>query len=69
MREQVKLIELVFLSDKRKKLLLFLKDKPGSMAEIQEHLSSDPYFNPPSDQKIEKKAISLYRRGIHMNFL
>jgi len=54
MREQVKLIELVFLSDKRKKLLLFLKDKPGSMAEIQEHLSATPVSILPQLKKLKE---------------
>jgi predicted transcriptional regulator len=54
MKEKVKLTELVFLSDKRKKLLLFLKDKPGSMAEIQEHLSADPVSILPQIKKLKE---------------
>ena len=53
MKEKVKLIELVFLSEKRKKLLLFLKDKPGNMAEIQEHLSTDPVSILPQIKKLK----------------
>lgn len=54
MKDQVKLTELVFLSDKRKKLLLFLKDKPGTMAEIQEHLSADPVSILPQIKKLKE---------------
>ena len=57
MKEQVKLIELVFRSDKRKKLLLFLKDKPRSMAEIQEHLSSDPISILPQIKKLKESNL------------
>ncbi|AKB19617.1 MULTISPECIES: winged helix-turn-helix domain-containing protein [unclassified Methanosarcina] len=54
MREKIKLTELVFLSDKRKKLLLFLKDKPRTMAEIQEHLSADPVSILPQIKKLKE---------------
>ena len=54
MKEQVKLTKLIFLSDKRKKLLLFLKDKPRSMAEIQEHLSTDPVSILPQIKKLKE---------------
>jgi len=54
MGEQVKLTDLVFLSDKRKKLLLYLKDKPRSMAEIQEYLSSDPVSILPQIKKLKE---------------
>jgi len=54
MGEQVKLTDLVFLSDKRKKLLLYLKDKPRSMSEIQEYLSSDPVSILPQIKKLKE---------------
>jgi predicted transcriptional regulator len=54
MKDQVKLTELVFLSEKRKKILLFLKDKPRTMAEIQEHLSADPVSILPQIKKLKE---------------
>lgn len=54
MKEKVKLTELIFLSDKRKKILLFLKDNPRNMAEIQEHLSSDPVSILPQIKKLKE---------------
>jgi predicted transcriptional regulator len=54
MNDQVKLTELVFLSDKRKKILLFLKNKPKTMAEIQEHLSSGPVSILPQIKKLKE---------------
>jgi predicted transcriptional regulator len=41
-------------SEKRKKILLFLKDKPRTMAEIQEHLSADPVSILPQIKKLKK---------------
>jgi predicted transcriptional regulator len=61
MKEHAKLTELVFLSDKRKKLLLFLKDKPRSMAEIQEHLSSDPVSILPQIKKLKEGKLVVQK--------
>lgn len=61
MGEQVKLTDLVFLSDKRKKLLLYLKDKPRSMAEIQEYLSSDPVSILPQIKKLKEGNLILQK--------
>lgn len=59
--KEVKLTELVFLSDKRKKLLLFLKDKPRTMAEIQEHLSADPVSILPQIKKLKEGKLVLQK--------
>jgi predicted transcriptional regulator len=61
MKGHIKLTELVFLSDKRKKLLLFLKDKPRSMAEIQEHLSSDPVSILPQLKKLKEGKLVVQK--------
>lgn len=61
MKDQVKLTELVFLSDKRKKILLFLKDKPGTMAEIQEHLAADPVSILPQIKKLKEGKLVVQR--------
>ncbi|WP_269849313.1 helix-turn-helix transcriptional regulator [Methanosarcina horonobensis] len=62
MKEKAKLTELVFLSDKRKKLLLFLKDKPRNMAEIQEHLSADPVSILPQIKKLKEGKLVVQKR-------
>lgn len=61
MKEQIKLTELVFLSDKRKKILLFLKDGPKSMAEIQEYLSSDPVSILPQIKKLKEGKLIVQK--------
>ncbi|HII80176.1 MAG TPA: winged helix-turn-helix domain-containing protein [Methanosarcina sp.] len=61
MKENVKLTDLVFLSDKRKKLLLFLKDKPRTMAEIQEHLSTDPVSILPQIKKLKEGKLVVQK--------
>jgi predicted transcriptional regulator len=61
MEKQIKLTELVFLSEKRKKLLLFLKDEPRTMAEIQEHLSSDPVSILPQIKKLKEGKLVLQK--------
>ncbi len=61
MNDQVKLTELVFLSDKRKKILLFLKDKPRTMAEIQEHLSSGPVSILPQIKKLKEGKLVVQK--------
>ena len=53
--------ELVFLSDKRKKILLFLRDKPRSMAEIQEYLSSDPVSILPQIKKLKEGKLVVQK--------
>lgn len=59
--EEVKLTELVFLSDKRKKLLLFLKDKPRTMAEIQEHLCADPVSILPQIKRLKEGKLVVQK--------
>jgi len=61
MAEKIKLTELVFLSEKRKKLLLFLKDKPRTMAEIQEHLSSVPVSILPQVKKLKEGKLVVQK--------
>jgi predicted transcriptional regulator len=61
MKGKVKLTELVFLSEKRKKLLLFLKDKPRNMAEIQEYLSSDPVSILPQIKKLKEGKLVVQK--------
>ena len=53
--------ELVFLSDKRKKILLFLKDRPGTMAEIQEHLAADPVSILPQIKKLKEGKLVIQK--------
>lgn len=61
MKSEAKLAELIFLSDKRKKILLFLKDKPHNMAEIQEHLSLDPVSILPQIKKLKEGRLVLQK--------
>ncbi|AKB74600.1 Transcriptional regulator, ArsR family [Methanosarcina lacustris Z-7289] len=61
MKEQVKLTKLIFLSEKRKNLLLFLKDKPRSIAEIQEHLSTDLVSILPQIKKLKEGNLVIQK--------
>ena len=61
MKEQVKLTKLIFLSEKRKNLLIFLKDKPRSMTEIQEHLSTDLVSILPQIKKLKEGNLVIQK--------
>ena len=65
MDEKIKLTELVFLSDKRKKILLFLRDRPKSMAEIQEHLTSDPVSILPQIKKLKEGKLIVQKGHVY----
>ncbi len=65
MKDQIKLTELMFLSEKRKKILLFLKDKPSTMAEIQEHLSADPVSILPQIKKLKEGKLVVQKEHMY----
>jgi predicted transcriptional regulator len=65
MKDQIKLTELMFLSEKRKKILLFLKDKPRTMAEIQEHLSADPVSILPQIKKLKEGKLVIQKEHMY----
>lgn len=54
---QLELLELIFLSDKRKQLLLFLKDGPKSMGEIKEALDVTSTSILPQIKKLKEKSL------------
>ncbi|MCQ1535878.1 winged helix-turn-helix domain-containing protein [Methanosarcina sp. KYL-1] len=52
-----KIIDLVFMSEKRKKLLLFMKDGPKSMDEIEESLLVDSISILPQLKKLKERSL------------
>ncbi|ALK05505.1 Predicted transcriptional regulator, contains HTH domain [Methanosarcina thermophila] len=54
---QLELLELIFLSDKRKQLLLFLKDGPKNMDEIKETLDVTSTAILPQIKKLKEKSL------------
>lgn len=61
MEKRVGLTELTFRSEKRKELLLFLKDKPRSIYEIQEQLCTDPVSILPQLKKLKDRKLVIQR--------
>lgn len=56
---QLELLELIFLSDKRKQLLLFLKDGPKNMDEIKEALGVTSTAILPQIKKLKEKSLVI----------
>lgn len=54
---QLELLELIFLSDKRKQLLLFLRDGPKNMDEIKEALDVTSTAILPQIKKLKEKSL------------
>lgn len=54
---QLELLELIFLSDKRKQLLLFLKNGPKNMDEIKEALDVTSTAILPQIKKLKEKSL------------
>lgn len=54
---QLELLELIFLSDKRKQLLLFLKDGPKNMDEIKGALEVTSTAILPQIKKLKEKSL------------
>lgn len=54
---QLELLELIFLSDKRKQLLLFLKDGPKNIDEIKEALEVTSTAILPQIKKLKEKSL------------
>jgi predicted transcriptional regulator len=54
---QLELLELIFLSDKRKQLLLFLKDGPKNIDEIKETLDVTSTAILPQIKKLKEKSL------------
>jgi len=54
---QLELLELIFLSDKRKQLLLFLKDGPKNIDEIKETLEVTSTAILPQIKKLKEKSL------------
>jgi len=54
---QLELLELIFLSDKRKQLLLFLKEGPKNMDEIKEALDVTSTAILPQIKKLKEKSL------------
>jgi predicted transcriptional regulator len=54
---QLELLELIFLSDRRKQLLLFLKDGPKNMDEIKETLDVTSTAIMPQIKKLKEKFL------------
>ncbi|MDD4306615.1 MAG: winged helix-turn-helix domain-containing protein [Methanosarcina sp.] len=61
MEKRVGLTELIFRSEKRKELLLFLKDKPRSIYEIQEQLCTDPVSILPQLKKLKDRKLVIQK--------
>jgi predicted transcriptional regulator len=58
---QLELLELIFLSDKRKQLLLFLKDGPKNMDEIKEALDVTSTAILPQIKKLKEKSLVVQK--------
>lgn len=56
---QLELLELIFLSDKRKQLLLFLKNGPKNMDEIKEALQVTSTAILPQIKKLKEKSLVI----------
>ena len=56
---QLELLELIFLSDKRKQLLLFLKNGPKNMDEIREALQVTSTAILPQIKKLKEKSLVI----------
>lgn len=61
MGTKIGLTELVFRSEKRTNLLLFLKEKPRNIDEIQEHLNLDPISILPQIKKLKDRNLILQK--------
>jgi predicted transcriptional regulator len=61
MGTKIRLMELVFRSEKRRDLLIFLKDKPRSMDEIQAHLCVDSVSILPQLKKLKDRKLILQK--------
>ncbi len=61
MGTKIGLTELVFRSEKRRNLLLFLKDRPRSMDEIQEHLCVDSVSILPQLKKLKDRKLVIQK--------
>jgi len=61
MGAKIGLTELIFRSEKRRNLLIFLKDKPRSIDEIQEHLSVDSVSILPQLKKLKDRKLVIQK--------
>jgi predicted transcriptional regulator len=61
MGTKIGLTELVFRSEKRRNLLLFLKDRPRYIDEIQDHLCVDPVSILPQLKKLKDRKLVIQK--------
>lgn len=61
MGAKIGLTELIFRSEKRRNLLLFLNDKPRSIDEIQEHLCVDSVSILPQLKKLKDRKLVIQK--------
>ncbi len=65
METKIGLTELVFRSEKRKNLLLLLKDGPRSIDEILKHLSVDPVSILPQIKKLKDRKLVIQKNHVY----
>lgn len=61
MGAKIGLMELVFRSERRRSLLIFLKNRPRSLDEIQEHLSVDSVSILPQLKKLKDRELVIQK--------
>ncbi|MGB9938401.1 helix-turn-helix transcriptional regulator [Methanosarcina sp.] len=61
MGAKIGLMELIFRSEKRRDLLIYLKDKPRSIDEIQEHLHVDSVSILPQLKKLKDRKLVIQK--------
>jgi predicted transcriptional regulator len=61
MGAKIGLMELIFRSERRRNLLIFLKDRPRSIDEIQEHLCADSISILPQLKKLKDRKLVIQK--------
>jgi predicted transcriptional regulator len=61
MGTKIGLMELIFRSERRRNLLIFLKDRPRSINEIQEHLCTDSVAILPQLKKLKDRKLVIQK--------
>lgn len=62
---KIGLMELIFRSERRRNLLIFLKDRPRSIDEIQENLCTDSVSVLPQLKKLKDKKLVIQKDHIY----
>lgn len=65
MGKKIGLTELIFRSERRRNLLLFLKDRPRFIDEIQDHLCTDPVTILPQLKKLKDRKLVIQKNNAY----